>query len=190
MNIGCVIMASGLGKRFGGNKLMHPFRDEPMIRQILNATASIPHRVVVTRHREVAAYCITLGVPALVHDLPLRSDTVRLGLSHLLDLYPDLDGCLFAAADQPCLKKASIDALQDAFQAEPDFIYRLAFGETAGNPVLFPKSSFSGLLHLPEGKGGGIIIQSHPELVRKVQAGSLQELTDADTPEILAELEK
>ena len=190
MHIGCVIMASGLGKRFGSNKLMHPFHEEPMIRQILQATASIPYRVVVTRHRDVAEYCAKLGIAVLVHDLSMRSDTVRLGLSHLLAQRSNLQGCMFAAADQPCLKKASIDALQDAFRAAPDFIYRLAFEETVGNPVLFPQSCFSGLLHLPEGKGGSIIIQEHPELVRNVQAGSLQELTDADTPEILAELAK
>lgn len=190
MNIGCVIMASGLGKRFGSNKLMHPFHGQPMIRQILCATDSIPYRVIVTRHRDVAEYCAKLGIAVLVHDLPLRSDTVRLGLSHLLTRQPDLEGCLFAVADQPCLKKASIDALQNAFRAAPGSIYRLAFEETVGNPVLFPKSCFPELLHLPEGKGGGVILRAHPELVRNVQAESLQELTDADTPERLAELAK
>ena len=31
--LGCVIMASGLGKRFGGNKLMEDFHGKPMIQR-------------------------------------------------------------------------------------------------------------------------------------------------------------
>ncbi|MEI3187571.1 MAG: NTP transferase domain-containing protein [Lachnospiraceae bacterium] len=38
--IGCVIMASGLGKRFGSDKLMASFQGNPMISQILQATSS------------------------------------------------------------------------------------------------------------------------------------------------------
>lgn len=38
--IGCVIMASGLGKRFGSNKLMADFNGKPMIYRILSATDS------------------------------------------------------------------------------------------------------------------------------------------------------
>ena len=39
--IGCVIMASGLGKRFGGNKLMADFHGKPMIQRSLNATEGL-----------------------------------------------------------------------------------------------------------------------------------------------------
>ena len=40
-NCGCVIMASGLGIRFGGNKLMADFCGKPMITQILDATEDL-----------------------------------------------------------------------------------------------------------------------------------------------------
>lgn len=53
--IGCVIMASGLGRRFGSNKLLADFGGEPMICRILDATEGIfRRRVVVTRHEEIA----------------------------------------------------------------------------------------------------------------------------------------
>lgn len=190
MKIGCVIMASGLGKRFGGNKLLCDFRGRPMVQYILDATQDIPSRILVTRHPEIAALCQTRQIPALLHDLPLRSDTVRLGLSALLDRDPDLEGCLFAAGDQPCLKKESITALCDAFRNVSSQIYRLSFGGVPGNPVLFPRSCFDALLHLPEGTGGSAVIQAHPELVRLVEAADQRELTDVDTPETLAELSK
>lgn len=188
--IGCVIMASGLGKRFGGNKLLHSFCGNPMIQYILDATEDFQSRIVVTRHAEVAELCRKQNVPVLLHDLPLRSDTVRLGLCALLESEPDLEGCLFAAADQPCLKKESITALCDAFRKETRFICRLSFRGVPGNPVLFPRSCFEKLLCLPEGKGGNVIIKTHPELVRLVEAAEERELIDVDTPEILAKLAK
>ena len=190
MKIGCVIMASGMARRFGSNKLLHDFHGEPMMVRILRSTAAttIQHRLVVTRHREVEAICQAEGVPCLLHDLPLRSDTVRLGVEKLLSTEPDLDGIIFAASDQPCLTAESIQNLCNAFTANPDHIYRLCWNDTKGNPVIFPKSTFEALLSLPEGKGGGAVIKAHPELVRTVSAQNEKELIDCDTPEILQSL--
>ena len=100
-SVGCVIMASGLGKRFGGNKLMADFRGQPMIGRILEATEGLYlRRVVVTRHEDVEAFCRERGVAAVTHDLPGRNDTVRLGLNAV----GEVDGCLFCPGDQPLLR--------------------------------------------------------------------------------------
>ena len=85
--IGCVIMASGLGKRFGGNKLMADFHGKPMIQRALDATEGLfSRRVVVTRHESVAELCWAQNVEVVLHDLPGRNDTVRLGLEALGDV--------------------------------------------------------------------------------------------------------
>ena len=190
MKIGCVIMASGMARRFGSNKLLHDFHGEPIMVRVLRSVkkAGIPYPIVVTRHPEVVEICSEEGIPAILHDLPKRSDTVRLGMEYLLKTCPELEGILFAASDQPCLKWESIAALCDALRAEPDCIHRLSFQGTAGNPVLFPRSVFEELLNLPEGKGGGMVIKAHPELVRTVEAFDERELIDVDTPEILQSL--
>ena len=188
--IGCVIMASGMARRFGSNKLLHDFHGEPIMVRILRAmmASAVRFPVVVTRHPEVVDICKAENIPAILHELPKRSDTVRLGMEYLLEHHPALDGIMFAASDQPCLKAESITALCDAFSADPEKICRLSFGETVGNPVLFPRSMFSELLDLPEGKGGGAVIKRHPELVCLVEATDERELIDVDTPEILASL--
>ena len=188
--IGCVVMASGMSKRFGSNKLLHDFHGEPVMARILHTVknSAVDTAITVTRHREVVEICRSAGIHAILHDLPRRSDTVRLGMEYFLAHHPDLDGIMFAASDQPCLKSESVTALCDAFSAAPDCIFRLSFGETVGNPVLFPRAVFEELLNLPEGKGGGAVIKGHPELVRLVEVSDERELVDIDTPDILQSL--
>jgi len=178
--IGCVIMASGLGKRFGGNKLMADFHGKPMIQRALDATDGLfARRVVVTRHEQVAALCREQHVDVVLHDLPHRSDTVRLGLQAL----GDLDACMFLPGDQPLLRRETVGMLLENWKENPDKIIRPAYEDTAGSPVLFPSWAFPELLNLPEGKGGGVVIKNHPHAVHRVSVADPFELADADTPE-------
>ena len=182
-NIGCVIMASGLGRRFGGNKLMADFHGKPMIFRILDATEGIfAQRVVVTRSEEVSALCLERGIQVVLHGLPHRSDTVRLGLGAM----PEIDRCMFATADQPFLRKETVSALALASGNDPDSIWRTVCDGTPGSPVIFPKWAFGELENLPEGKGGGVIIKKYPERLRTVSVRDKYELMDVDTPEDLA----
>ena len=183
--IGCVIMASGLGKRFGGNKLMADFLGRPMIQRALDATAGLfARRVVVTRHESVAALCREQNVDVILHDLPNRNDTVRLGLEAL----GDLDGCMFLPGDQPLLRRETVALLLEHRNADPDRIIRPVFENSEGSPVLFPAWAFPELKTLPEGRGGGAVIQNHPDALCRVSVSDPFELADADTPEMLETL--
>ena len=115
--VGCVIMASGLGKRFGSNKLMADFNGKPMISRILSATdgALFAARIVVTRSPEVEAFCKEHDIPVLLHTMPYRNHTVHLGLSALLKEYPELAGCMFVLGDQPLLTRETLEAMVITF---------------------------------------------------------------------------
>ena len=190
--IGCVIMASGMARRFGSNKLLHDFMGEPVMTRILRTISAAPlaAKVVVTRHPEIRDLCDEQNIPVVLHDMPLQSDTVELGVKALMEMCPDMTGCMFAASDQPCLSPESVASLCEAFQREPAQIWRMSWQGTVGNPVVFPAFTFNELLHLPPDKGGGAVIKKHPELVRTVEAKNEYELVDVDTPEILEELLK
>ena len=178
-NIGCVIMASGLGKRFGSNKLLTDFDGEPMICRILDATEGIfAKRVVVTRHEEIAKLCRRRGIEAVLHHLPHRNDTVRLGL----EAVGDVERCMFCAGDQPLLKRETVMDLALASAREGRAIWRAAFKDTPGSPVVFPGWTFDQLRTLPEGKGGGFVIKQYPNEVRLVQVQDEFELYDVDEP--------
>lgn len=183
--LGCVIMASGLGKRFGGNKLMADFRGKPMIQKALDATEGLfSRRVVVTRHESVTRFCRQQNVEVILHALPHRSDTVRLGLEAL----GDLDCCMFLPGDQPLLRRETVAMLLETWKDNPERIIRPAYEDTEGSPVLFPAWAFPELKTLPEGKGGGVIIKKHPHAVMRIPVADPFELADADTPEMLETL--
>ena len=186
-DVGCVIMASGLGTRFGGNKLMADFCGEPLICRALTATAGIfSRRVVVTRHRDVAEFCRERGIEVVLHGLPDRSDTVRLGL----EAVGSAAGCLFCPGDQPQLTRETVAAITLAAGSDRNGIWRTEFQGTPGAPVLFPRWAFPELLKLPQGKGGGYVAKCHPELVRGIRVPDVRELMDVDRPEDLAALQK
>ena len=181
---GCVIMASGLGSRFGGNKLMADFHGRPLIEGSLSVTDNMfLSRVAVARNEDTAAYLEGRGINTILHEFPGRNDTVRLGLTEVMK--EDVTGCLFFPADQPLLKKSSLRALLSAAAKEPSMIWRLSYEGTPGTPVWFPKALFPELLTLPEGKGGGVLCKKYPELVRLVPVTDPSELTDVDTQEDL-----
>ena len=183
--IGCVIMASGLGKRFGGNKLMADFHGKPMIQRALDATERLFfRRVVVTRHESVAELCHQQNVNVILHDLPHRSDTIRISLEAL----GDLDACMFLPGDQPLLRRETVAMLLERWKVNPNHIIRPAYEDTEGSPVLFPAWAFTELMNLPEGKGGGVVIQKHIHEVLRVLIPDPFELADADTPEMLTML--
>lgn len=208
LTVGCVIMASGLSRRFGSNKLLADFCGQPMLYRAFAATAApgIAARIVVTRSEAVQALCNAHGVPVLLHSLPGRNDTVRLGLSALLEQLPDLSGCMFLPGDQPLLRRETVEAMTALFSREQPApaewqketerkIFRLgAVAENdptpvVGSPVLFGSSFFPELLALPENKGGNMLLKKYPARVHTVCIAAPAELQDADTPQALQQLE-
>lgn len=208
LTVGCVIMASGLSRRFGANKLLADFCGQPMLCRAFAATATpgIAARIVVTRSEDVQALCKTQGVPVLLHSLPGRNDTVRLGLSALLEQLPELSGCMFLPGDQSLLRRETVEVMAERFcheqtspaewQKETEReIFRLGFrvrndpSPLTGSPVLFEKGLFQELLTLPQGMGGSVLLRKYPAHVHTVYIADRNELADADTPEALAQLE-
>ncbi len=182
---GCIIMASGVGRRFGGNKLLAELDGVPLIRHVLATTNDLfSRRVVVTRHNEVAKLCLEAGVRAIEHEEPRRNDTVRLGMQAM-------EGCdtvTFFQGDQPLVSRETAARLLRAAENDPESIWRASFQGTPGAPVLFPSWTFPELCALPEGKGGGFVAKAHKDRVRLVEASSAWELRDVDTVEDLHEL--
>lgn len=174
-------MASGLGKRFGGNKLMAMLGDKPLSKWIMDSSQNLfDQRIVVTRSCLVRDLCDNINIKPVYHEMPYRSDTVRLGVKALDG---DIDYCFFVPADQPLLKKETLARLIESAKQEPDKILRAGYEGTIGSPIGFPRCFFEELMNLPEGSGGSYIAKKHSELVKLIPVEDAAELIDIDTIE-------
>lgn len=181
-NCGCVVMASGLGLRFGQNKLMTKLLDSPLISYILSTTQALFDKsVVVTRHTSVQDYCNSIGQYVILHALPHRNDTARLGTEYMMS--QAVDSILFFQGDQPLVSIDSIMSILICAKNCPGKIIRLSYQGSDYSPVLFPSYFYEQLTKLPESKGGNYLAQTHADSVIRVEANSELEIIDIDTPE-------
>lgn len=178
MKLGCVVLASGEGKRFGGNKMLADICGEPLVARTI---ASVPARfdtVVSTRWPEVAAICRERGRACVLHDGTLRSQSVRAGLAWGMER--GWDGCLFLPGDQPLVSPGSFEALARSFDEHAGACpVRLSLEGVPSSPVLFPASLFGALLALEGKNGGGVLLKGRDD-VALVEARAY-ELWDVDT---------
>ena len=189
MKIGCVLLAAGAGKRFGGGKLLYPVDGEPMIERALRLYCSLAFaaRVCVTRNeaREIQRRAYENGVPVVINPDPDRGvgTSVAIATEAILANVPSLDGILYAVADQPFLTQQSVERLLEAFEAYPNDIVSLCAGNRRGNPAIFPAQFYPELCVLKGDAGGGAIIRQHPERLRLIEVINERELDDIDTRE-------
>lgn len=189
MKIGCVLLAAGAGKRFGGGKLLYEIEGEPMIARALRLYGKISFaaRICVTRSEacEIHRSARDLGFPVVINPDPERGvgTSVAIATEAILANIPSLDGILYAVADQPFLTLQSVQRLLEAFEAHSDDIASLCSGKRRGNPAIFPTRFYPELCALKEDAGGGAIIRRHPDCVQLVEVIDERELDDIDTRE-------
>lgn len=180
-DIGCIIMASGMSRRFGDNKLLSDFGGKPLCCRIIDEAFEVfSELAVVTRHDEISRICKDRGIRCILHDYPGRNDTVRLGLE---ELGSGLKGYMFCPADQPFISKATLLRLSETYLSGGDerMIVRAEASGNPGMPVVFGSAYYDELKRLPEGHGGGIIIRENSSSLRLVEVNQ-KELLDIDTP--------
>ena len=188
LRIGCVVMAAGQSRRFGGDKLRAVLEGETLLEWALEAVPAEEFcRVVVVGRGAALERGAAHGFETVENDRPEEglSRTVRLGLERLLDC----DGVLFQVADQPRLRRETVAALTALWRAHPDKIVGLSHRGIRGNPCLFPHRFFRELLQLEGDTGGGKVIRAHTEDLLTMEAPE-EELLDVDDRETLARLAK
>ena len=182
---GCVVMAAGSARRFGGNKLAATVEGTALIRRALSAVPAerFSRVAVVTQYPEILALARDFSFTPVLNSAPEAgvSRSIALGLAAI----GDCPGALFLVADQPLLRRESVDALVTLWQRKPEGIAALGHGGVRGNPCLFPARLFPELLALTGDRGGAAVIRRHEGLISLLEVDA-RELRDADTPEALA----
>lgn len=186
----CIVLASGLSMRFGSNKLMATLAGKPVISHTIEKVTKLSeifeNSIVITRFEEVTILCEIYRANFVLHDLPYKNDTVRLGVEAL----GKKQGYIFCQADQPLLTEETLVALALSWQNDKSSIWRVSFDGTGCTPVIFPEKFFDDLRSLPKDEGANSIIKANADIVKHIEAKSKFEVMDVDTPNDLAKLEK
>ena len=147
--VGALVLAAGLGRRFGSAKLLARWRDRPLISYVLDAVVLARDRGVITGgvviHRpddlETVRMALERGLEPHRNSRPAMglASSLRLGLNALAaDRWQPLEGALVVVGDQPLLRVEVIETLVTAFQPPVDVIrpsYSVEPG-TPGHPVI------------------------------------------------------
>ena len=184
--VGCVILAAGSAARFGANKLLAEFRGRSLIRLALEAVPAGVPAAVVTRYDEIEALAEEYGFFCVrnMHPELGVSHSVRLGTAALAGRCA---GLAFLTADQPLLRRETVERLLETFRANPERIVCLAASGVRGSPCVFPADLFPALQQLEGDRGGSRLIRRFPERVLLVEADA-RELLDVDTAQELEAL--
>jgi CTP:molybdopterin cytidylyltransferase MocA len=191
--ISAVLLAAGSGSRFGGAKLLAPYRGRPLIENSLaNLTdAPVDESVVVVGDdaQRLRAVCEPYGV-RVVENPDWRqgqSTSVRAGL---LALGPEVRAAVVLLADQPLVGPGAVGRLVAAFEEGAE-VAVATYGGRRRNPVLFSRAVWPLLeAELSGDEGARAVLRRHPDLATEVPCDGVGDPADVDTEEDLRSLER
>jgi len=185
-NIAGVILAAGQSSRMGRVKQTLPFRAKTILQWVVdNAIASSLERIIVViGHRaDLVEPAITgRDVTVVINDdyRKGQSSSIKAGLRAL----PEGTGAvLFMLGDQPLVAPDTINQILNAYESSKSPIVLPIFNGKRGNPVLFSRETFPGLLSLTEDCGGRSLLKEYAGKVLELQVDDPYIHFDLDTDE-------
>lgn len=191
--VAAILLAAGQSRRMGPtNKLLADVDGQPMVRHALAAIRqSVASPVIAVTGHEAARVRETLGDAdiSFTHNaLYAEGLSTSLGAG-LLAVPAECDAAIVCLGDMPRVTHEIIDQLISAYNpVEGRAICVPTHRGKRGNPVLFDRRFFSGVLGLGGDVGARHLIAQHEDLVVEVEIDSDAIFMDVDTPEALERL--
>lgn len=180
MKISCIIMASGLSKRMGENKLLLDFNGKKLYQHTFDVIDKIDFDEVIlaSSYDEILEDGKSRGYKSILNENNEegKASSIRIGVENA-----DKDSALmFFVADQPLLKLETVEELIKAYKDKEVITYPVV-NRRRGAPVIFPASFRDGLMSLKGDAGGMLLVKDNP--VNEVKIDYESELMDIDTYE-------
>ena len=180
--ISAVLLAAGLSRRMGKDKLLLPYRGKTLLSHAVELMAKLPvyEKILVTTASRLYMTDLPPGVRVVINPHPEdgKGGTIRLGVTAAAG-----DWYLFLQADQPMLGVADVGQLISAAGDNRNSIIYPEIGGKPCSPNLFPSRFREELLALTGDAGGGIVRAEHPGECIAIAPGSPENFFDVDDEE-------
>jgi len=185
-----VILAAGLSRRFGADKLRQMLSGKPVFLWILEAVykSSLAGAVIVCRQELAPHLGLDSKVRTIINPTPEtgQSESMRLGLAALPE---HTTHALFLLADQPLITPALIDEYVDLAN-DGSTLACLSSNDYLGPPALFGKNWFECLRGLPGDSGAKKILLKERSALQLIKAQFQGQEKDVDYKENVQSLEQ
>ncbi|MDX9871489.1 MAG: molybdenum cofactor cytidylyltransferase [Clostridia bacterium] len=192
VNIAALVLAAGISRRMGRNKLLLEFGEKTIIEKTLeNILASQVNTVTVTLGHMKEEMARILAPYADAGSITLAENpfypegmgsTVRVGVKRVLEK-GTYDAIMFFNGDMPFIRPQTIDALIETYVRQDAAIVVPCFQGRRGNPVLFGKKFFRELLEASGDVGARELLQKHAAEVVWLEVADPGIHEDIDCPE-------
>ena len=178
-----IILASGLSKRFGKNKLLLPFGEQRLIEHVIDQVKLSRLREIYLVYGQREQEFLNIGKKkkvSLIYNPNFsmgQSEAVKKGVQVLAGR---ARGILFFLGDQPFVNPCTINRMLACFDDHPDAIILPMYRGSRGNPVLFSQRFFDEMLELKGDQGARSIIQRYPQHLIPIPIENGMELLDID----------
>ena len=179
-HIAGVLLAAGIGTRFGGHKLLAPWRDGAAIAVAAarNLIDALPDSVAVLRPGDeiLASLLAAEGLRIVVN--PNADGGMGTSLACGVAA-AEVDGWVIALADMPAIQPATIQAVAEAIAGGAELAAPVCHGER-GHPIGFARRFRAALTALDGDRGGRDILARHSNELRLIEVDDPGVLVDID----------
>ncbi len=177
--ISAILMAAGLSRRMGSDKLLLSYRGKTLLQRAVDLLDGLRvfEKILVTTPARLTTLALSPGILTVMNERPEagQSESLRLGVTAATG-----ETYLFLAADQPRLTPQTLRPLLDKAGDRPDKIINPTIGGNPSTPALFPARFRAELLALAGDAGGRSIRAAHPESCLALEAESPEDFMDID----------
>ena len=187
--IAAVVLAAGLARRMGRQKLLLQLQGKPVVRwSVEHVVSHVEDVVIVTGPDESALRQALEGLTVrfVVNPRPQDGQGTSIAAG-VAALKPWTTAALIALGDQPRIPAAVVPALLEALRRSGKAIVAPLYQGVQGTPVVFSSEVFAELRALKGDAGARAVVKENPERVELV-AFDLAMPPDVDTPEDYAKL--